>query len=223
MTNTERTNQIESEITNMLELLNPLLGYALVDEEEDSRRKKKIARLNASLVSKDLELVDEDSIQSMVTNIEKVDLLKIAREFKKPSKGKWDFPRVNFLGNFKYLSMTDQRHICKSLGFEYYKETPFGVAKEDQMFAISMIWTHIHPEYTKLIVIGDTYKFYDIKRQLYLKHIKEVKSRGLPLFQKYNIPLIMESEFIKLHKDYPSITMGTLWTTDKLTKLIKSN
>jgi hypothetical protein len=170
-----------------------------------------------------LEIVDEDSIQSMVANIEKVDLLKIVREFKKPFKGKWDFPRVNFLGNFKYLSMTDQRHICKSLGFEYYKETPFVVAKEDQMFAISMIWTHIHPEYTKLIVIGDTYKFYDIKQQLYLKHIKEVKGRGLPLFQKYNIPLIMESEFIKLHKDYPGITMGTLWTTDKLAKLIKSN
>ena len=219
MTNTTHTNQIENEISNILELLNSLLGNKRNDLEEERKRQQKIARLNARLIRKDLELIDKDNIPALVNNLQQVNLLKISQEFETHSGDVKDLPRINFLGNFQYLSMTDQRNICKSIGFEYFKEIPIAATGEEQMSSISFKWTRIAPKYTKLIVIGNAYKFDDIKRHLYLKYLQDVKSRGLSLFQKHNIPIVMESEFIKLHKDYPEITKSTQWTVNKLTKL----
>ena len=136
---------------------------------------------------------------------------KIASEFIPPRK-KFTLPRIAFFGYFKYLSMTDKRHICKYLGFEYMEDIPFATSNEDQMSLLKSKLQQI-TDYTALIVIGEDYAYADFYSELYRRY----KSKKLeteprqPIIFERNISVIMESTLIKIHPDYPNIGASTCW------------
>jgi len=219
----ENKSEVLENIRRITSDLNSLLGKKIIDKRNEESRKQKIERLNRLLISEDLKLVQENSVKDKCTTINLTHLEKIIEGFS-PSESVSDIkkdrnqlPQIVFLGNFRYLSLSDQRHACKSLGFEYYKNIPFGVANNNQMLNLAYKWTFIS-DYTKLIVVGDVYDFQKIKKDLYKKYLDDIKTFGPPIFEKNKIPIIMESEFIKLHKEYPNITNSSIWTKEFIKK-----
>lgn len=114
-------------------------------------------------------------------------------------------PRIAFLGKFKNLSLTDQRDLSGALGFETFEDIP----SKSKTGILLEKWNTIINNYTQIIVIGD---FYDesIKDSLY-KKIKINKNISKPIIEKHKLPIIMESEIIKIHPDYPNINKSTRW------------
>ncbi len=213
----ENKSEVLANIRRITDDLNSLLGKKIIDKHSEKLRKQKIEQFNKLLISEDLKLVQEDSVKDKCTAINLPYLEKIIESFS-PSESASDIkkdrnqlPQIVFLGNFRYLSLSDQRHVCKSLGFEYYKNIPFGVANDNQMLNLAYKWAFIS-DYTKLIVVGDAYDFQKIKKDLYKKYLDDIKTFGPPIFEKNKIPIIIESEFIKLHKEYPNITNSSIWT-----------
>ncbi len=120
-------------------------------------------------------------------------------------------PRIVFLGYFKFLSLTDQRYLCKALGFESFENlvsfTSVTDNNEDERSgSLLNMWRDIKKDFTKLVVIGDA-ATENIKNTLYRKYQKADN----PIITEYNIPVITESELIKTHPDYPKINKSTLW------------
>ncbi len=133
------------------------------------------------------------------------------------NKTSYDKPRIVFIGIFININISDQRYIAKNLGFEYIADIPFGAGEAAQMQQVTSIWTNIVKGFTKLIVLGDpSIKIIDDditeidwKAENYL--FKKFKKDTEPIFLKDKIPVIMESELIKLHSEYPNITKSTRW------------
>jgi len=166
---------IVSRIKEISSSVNSLLGKKKFDENEEKIRKQEIEYLNKLLITEDLKLAQEDLIKERCISINSINLAEIIENFN-PSKSKGDLrqnrnqlPQMVFLGNSKHLSLSDQRHTCKSLGFEYYENTPFGITNDNQMTSLAYRWSFIS-DYTKLIIIGDAYNFQKIKRDLYKKY-----------------------------------------------------
>jgi hypothetical protein len=137
---------------------------------------------------------------------------QIAADFKPPRKG-FSLPRIAFFGYFKHLCMTDQRHLCKYLGFEYMADIPFGATNEDQMSLIVNKMREI-TDYTALVVIGDAYEQHDgFYTELYRRYKPKAsdKTPRQPIIIEQNVPVIMESTLIKVHPDYPVIDHKTCW------------
>ncbi|PPK72649.1 hypothetical protein B0F88_10382 [Methylobacter tundripaludum] len=152
-------------------------------------------------------------------SIDDIDFKSIKHSFKPRAKG-FQLPRIAFLGLYSHLSMTDQRHICKALGFEYIPEIKFGITDEDAMNKLTAKWRDITKEYTKLIVIGNA-SDEDITELLYKRYIdltipkdpqiEQRPRRPLPIFIEHKIPILFESELIKTHPDYPLLSNSTSW------------
>jgi len=79
-------------------------------------------------------------------------------------------------------------------------------------------WPEIFANFTKLIVIGDhTIKgwrddgipemYYDSAWRLF----RAYQGREQPIFVEYKIPVILGSELLRLHSDYPDINNSTRW------------
>jgi hypothetical protein len=66
-------------------------------------------------------------------------------------------PRAVFLGNFKNMSMTDQRLWCKTNNWFYASDISMSATDDAKIVALTYYWHTINSK-TKLIVIGDAYK-----------------------------------------------------------------
>lgn len=155
--------------------------------------------------------------------IDQIDFLKILTDFTPPPKNNYKLPRIVFIGLFSCLSMTCQRHIAKNLGFEYYDGIKFSSAAPKDLALFATKWTDITKSYTRLIVLGDhTCEVSDngylalnpeYETQLYKTYKQDKKSNEArnPVYIENQIPVIMESELVKLHSDYPNINNSTHW------------
>jgi len=134
------------------------------------------------------------------------------KELEEKQLNEYKLPRIVFLGNFKFLSLTDQRYISVALGFECFDNLVSLVSEtnnnedDDKTGSLLNMWRDIKKDYTKLVVIGDA-ATENIKSLLYRKYIRD----NNPIIEEYKIPVIMESELIKIHPDYPKINKSTLW------------
>ncbi|MDP3876276.1 MAG: hypothetical protein Q8Q50_04780 [Methylobacter sp.] len=137
------------------------------------------------------------------------ELKAIARDFVAP-RSLYSLPRAAFFGRFNYLSMTDQRHIAKQLGFEYIEDIVFGTTSDEQIAKLTSKWREV-TDYTRLVVIGEAYDD-SIFEDLYRRY-KPKKDGGLrePIIIENSVPVMMESELIKIHPDYPNISLSTSW------------
>lgn len=154
----------------------------------------------------------------LAKSLDDIDFNAIKEQFRPRKKG-FLLPRIVFLGLFRRTSMTDQRHICKALGFEYYPEVKFAVADEGAVNTLTSKWRDITQEYTKLIVIGDA-STDDIAELLYKRYIDPKKPKNLPrpqrlkdipIFIDYKIPVLFESELLKMPLAYSSIKKYIPW------------
>lgn len=151
-----------------------------------------------------------------LNRIEEVDLAGIVSGFKSTRKG-YSLPRIAFIGLFRFLSQSDQRHIAKNLGFEYYDGIHFGTTADEQIQILATKWPKIFSGYTRLIVLGDaTVIGWDdgipeMDRESGRHFFRAYKKSLLPIYAEYKIPVIMESELIKLHSEYPDINNNTIW------------
>lgn len=141
----------------------------------------------------------------LVKAIDAIDFAGIKSGFK-PRDKRFPMPRIAFLGLYRYLSMTDQRHICQGLGFEYVPEVGFGVTNQQALSKLTAKWRDITASYTKAIIIGDA-STDEIRPLLY----KSYQRDDAPIFIKHEIPVLFESELVKLHPDYPVIDSATSW------------
>lgn len=117
-------------------------------------------------------------------------------------------PKVVFLGNFQNMSLTDQRHWCKANGWFYADNVAMCSLDDDQVTGLLHSWKTITAK-TKLIVIGNAYKFSDI--EYYLNRNTPTRIKNNKPLLRINIPIIMESEIHKHHPDYPNIDNNTDW------------
>jgi hypothetical protein len=101
-------------------------------------------------------------------------------------------PKAAFFGYCRYLSMSDKEHISTQLGFEY---------------AEAITTTEDQSDYARLVVIGDAYDD-SIFDGLY--HSYKSKD-GRPTIIENSVPVIMESELVKIHPNYPNINKSTSW------------
>jgi hypothetical protein len=154
-----------------------------------------------------------------LSKIEQVDFNKIRRDFVKPKKtpkNQFDYkkPRIVFLGKFEFLSLTDQRYLCSSLEFEDFQNLVPFVSESNDNISGSLLdkWKNIDEyKFTRLVVIG-SYSTESIKTDLdKARKITKQDKFYEPNVLKYNIPVILESELIKIHPDYPKINKSTLW------------
>jgi len=105
-------------------------------------------------------------------------------------------PKVAFFGYCRYLSMSDKQHISTQLGFEYAEEITTNEEQND---------------YARLVVIGDAYddSIFDGLYRCY-----KTKNDGLtcrPIIIENSVPVMMESELVKIHPEYPNINKSTSW------------
>ena len=172
--------------------------------KKENDRLQKIEKLNRKIVYEYTEQFNDNTIPSIVT---KLDIDYIKSEAKKEKK-----PHATFLGYFRYMSLTCQRKWCKAHSWYYYKNIPMAITNEEKMSGIANLWRDINDK-TKLIVIGDAYKFDDIKRHLYKNQVARIeKGKDVIWMDKeYSIPVVMESELHKQHPDYPNINNNTDW------------
>lgn len=185
--------------------------------KKENDRQQKIQKLNSRILYEYTEQFNDDPIPSIIT---KLDMNYIKSEVKKrqaegkekQAKGKNPHANATFLGNFRYMSLTCQREWCKAHSWHYYKNIPMATTNEEKMSSITNSWRDINNK-TKLIVIGDVYKFDDIKQHLYKNQIKRIEEDKDTVWmdKEYNIPVIMESELHKQHPDYPNINNSTDW------------
>ncbi|MGB5986577.1 MAG: hypothetical protein WBG37_14825 [Desulfobacterales bacterium] len=151
-----------------------------------------------------------------LAKIEEIDFQKIAHEFK-PTRKDFLLPRIAFIGDFRYLSMSCQRRICKTLGFEYYAKIPLGTADTEAMQTLANRWSDIVGGYTQIVVVGNCHTSYPEWR-LHKMLYKEYKRLKKPIIEAHQIPVIMEEEIWKLHIDFPNIDNNNIWD-DKYIKV----
>ena len=153
-----------------------------------------------------------------IITIDKIDFQKIISEFRVSKKSKYNLPRIAFIGYFRRLSMTSQRDICKAIGFEYYPQIKLATTDQNEMQVLTSKWSDITKGFTRLIVIGNAYDKmpeWHFNMLLY----KTYKNDNRPVFKKYKIPLMMESEIWKLHTNYPNINNSTLWKEEYICEI----
>lgn len=139
-----------------------------------------------------------------------------------PPRANYSLPRAAFFGRYKYLSMTDQRHICKQLGFEYIDDIAFGTTSDEQMAKLTSKWREV-TDYTRLVVIGEAYDesiFEDLYRRYKPKKDGTIRE---PIIIENSVPVMMESELVKIHPEYPHINMSTSWKNLNLIELYGNN
>lgn len=150
--------------------------------------------------------------------LEDIDLGDILAGFKAPAGSKFSLPRIAFIGLFSNLSQTCQRHVAKTLGFEYYPDLPFGTADPVAMSQLTSKWSEIFANFTRLIVIGDhTITGWrddgtpEMDYESAWRLFRAYQGREQPIFAECDIPIIMESELLQLHSEYPDINNSTSW------------
>jgi hypothetical protein len=180
--------------------------FKIQKEKDQLKKKEKLKKKHL----KERQASNEDNGLIKRQILEKKELEeKLLKEYK--------LPRIVFLGYFKFLSLTDQRYLCKALGFEYFvhlvplaseadNNSETDNNEDDRSGSLLNMWRDIKKDFTKLIVIGDV-ATENIKSALYRKYQKADN----PIITQYKIPVIMESELIKTHPDYPKINKSTFW------------
>ncbi len=148
------------------------------------------------------------------------------KKFEEKQLNEYKLPRIVFLGNFKFLSLTDQRYLCAGLGFEGFDNLVSLVSEtdnnneDDRSGSLLNMWRDIKKDFTKLVVIGDAATkdtaTKNIKAALDRKYENDKKYDKPTIIEKYKIPVITESELIKIHPDYPKINKSTLWKNKNL-------
>ncbi len=146
--------------------------------------------------------------------IEAIKFKKITSGFNK-ARNDYKLPRIVFLGQFKFLSLTDQRYLCTTLGFENFHHlvslNEITHSENKKTGSLLNMWRAITKDFTQLVVIGDASTI-AIETDLYKAYKTTKKDQmAVPLIEKYNIPVIMESELIRIHPDYPNINKSTNW------------
>ena len=150
-----------------------------------------------------------DDAVPLVVTLDQIGFKSIVADFKPPAKSHLRLPRIAFFGLFYFLSMSDQRHVCKNLGFEYFEQFGFGTQNETEAETLSNQLSTITGRYTKLIVLGNKIPSaqFNFQKELY----KKLEKQGHPEFIRHQIPIIFESEIVKIHPDYPDIDKKTRW------------
>jgi hypothetical protein len=158
-----------------------------------------------------------------ISQVEDIDFEKIISDFKiskKTVRTEYKLPRIAFIGNFRTLSITCQREIAKNLGFEYIEDIPFGTFSPEQMQLLSNKWSDITKDFTKLIVIGQPIivslenNFIQLDYEAENQLLKTYQKDKIPVCTKYKIPIILESDIIRLHSKYPDIKNNTSWKNE---------
>jgi len=113
-----------------------------------------------------------------------------------PPMSSCSLPRAAFFGYFRYLSMSDKQHISTQLGFEYAEEIATNEEQND---------------YARLVVIGDAHddSIFDGLYRSY-KPKNDVLTCQ-PIIIENSVPVMMESELVKIHPEYPNINKSTSW------------
>jgi hypothetical protein len=159
-------------------------------------------------------------------SINEIDFKKIVSGFdlkRKSTRTVYTLPRIAFIGLFRTLSLTCQRQIAKNLGFEYIENIPFGTVDPEEMHLLVNKWPDI-TNFTKLIVLGDpsilskkngaiTFDW-ETEYHLFKTYQRDKGMGGDPVYLKYKIPVILESELVKLHSEYPMINNNTNWSKE---------
>jgi hypothetical protein len=145
-----------------------------------------------------------------LSTLAQINFTQIIREFPE-KKSHYYRPRIAFLGQFNYLSLTDQRYLCQALGFEAFENLVALVSEtengsSDKTGSLLAMWQNIKKNSTQLVVIGEA-ATEKIQAALYRQYAKDL----LPLIEQYKIPVLMESEIIQLHPNYPKINKSTVW------------
>ena len=153
----------------------------------------------------------------ILRKIEDIDLPASMSAFSVNIKSEYSLPRIAFIGYFSRLCMSDQRYIAKSLGFECYQGIKFGNTSEESLQVLVGKWSAIFKKYTRLIVLGDKTitgwndGIPEMEREFGWSLFRSYQKQTLPIFAENNIPIIMESELLKLHPDFPNINNSTCW------------
>jgi hypothetical protein len=123
----------------------------------------------------------------LVRTLDQIDFDGILADFNPSPNVQLKLPRIAFFGLYDYLSMTDQRHVCRVLGFEYYATVGFGNQNETEVDALSNQWKAIIGGYTKLIVLGNSKAIgmFDYSLDFY-KKLKKIKNLKYS-FTKYQL------------------------------------
>lgn len=156
-----------------------------------------------------------DDLRSKLKTIEQIDFEQIKNSFvpplpRKKQKGKkirhYKLPRIAWIGYFAFMSMTDQRYFSRQICFEYFDDIEFGTTDRNNLEVLTGKWPDITKAFTRLIVIG-----IDMGENHINLLGKAYKNASIPVCLAYNIPITTEAEIIKLHLDYPDITINTRW------------
>lgn len=173
------------------------------NSEKEKNRQQKIKKLNDRIEREYIKKFTDDPVPNVVTNLD-MDYIKLkAKEEVKP-------PRATFLGYFRYMSFTCQRQWCKAHGWFYDEKAYMTSTNEDAISILINSWRNIGDK-TKLMVIGDAYKFDDIKYYLYKNNVGKIEKNKDVIWMDNSIPIVMESELHKQHPDYPNINNNTDW------------
>lgn len=157
-------------------------------------------------------------MNGQMKTFDEVDFAGIVMKFQSSLKSKFNLPRIAFIGNFRHLSMTDQRQISKHIGFEFYEEIPFGTTDQGDMQQLTGKWSDITKEFTKIVVIGNCYQSMDESRFKSLL-CKTYKKSTIPIIIEEKIPVMMEDQLWKIHLNYPHISNSTMFESDYLRKI----
>jgi hypothetical protein len=184
-------------LSALLNSRNKIIGSKETDSEVEIDRVNELNEINKKIKLIYFENINYRPIKDLFSFFD-------IRELKKGSK-------VSFLGNFYFLSLTDQRDLCKSLGLDYIKKAKFSSIEENrEQINVTNTWTNVSAK-TKLIVVGGSYEESEIKTKIYNNDLKNIIKKEPPYFERYNIPIIEEAHLIKIHKLYPNITNSTYW------------
>ncbi len=151
-----------------------------------------------------------------------INLTRILAGFPAKSDKGYSLPRIAFIGLFQFLSLSDQRHIAKHLGFEAYNDISFGETSGKSLQILVGKWSEIFKGFTRLIVLGDVFVQgmddvgdtgcpVKIDRGVAWHLFRAYKDSNQPIFVENQIPVIPETELLRLHPDYPAINNSTRW------------
>jgi hypothetical protein len=137
-----------------------------------------------------------------------------------PPRANSSLPRAAFLGRYKYLSMSDQSDICQQLGFEYIDDTAVESIDDELIAKLTSKWRDI-TNYTQLVVIGEAYED-TILEGLYRRY-KPKKDGAIrePIIIENSVAVMMESELVKIHPDYPNINKSTSWKNLNISGMVE--